>query len=151
MFFYTYLLRCTNQAYYCGHTDNLDRRLQQHHDGLIGYTAKLKPVELVWQGVFLTRAEAIDFELKVKGWTRAKKEALIVGDWDRIKTLSKSKSGAITSAVRPVPCDHSQDLPADRLVRANVASVENQASTSISTWRTVESDELLACVYRGLR
>ena len=60
-------------------------RMRQHEDGLIGYTADRKPVELVWQGEFESRAEALQFELRVKGWSRAEKEALIAGDWKVIR------------------------------------------------------------------
>jgi LAO/AO transport system kinase len=88
--FTVYLLHCADGSYYCGHTDDLDKRMQQHDGGQIGYTSERKPVELVWQGEFETREGALAFELQVKGWSRAKKEALIAGDWERIKTLAKS-------------------------------------------------------------
>jgi LAO/AO transport system kinase len=131
-YFYTYLLRCANQAYYCGHTDNLDQRMQQHHDGLIGYTAGLKPVELVWQVEFASRAEAIECELKIKGWSRAKKEALIAGDWDKIQTLSQSKKSLLLNTVRPEPVEGLGDLLA--------VTVRTQASPSTGSERTVMSE-----------
>jgi LAO/AO transport system kinase len=96
--FLVYLLRCADSSYYCGQTDSMDSRLQQHHSGEIGYTSTRKPVELVWQGEFETRAGAIEFEQQVKGWSRVKKEALIRGDWKQIQALAKSKS---TSTVHP--------------------------------------------------
>lgn len=90
-----YLLRCSDRSYYAGHTDDLESRLVQHENGLIGYTATRKPVELVWNGEFETCESALAFELRIKGWSRAKKEALIQGDWHRISALAKSKgSGA---------------------------------------------------------
>ncbi|MEQ1658853.1 MAG: GIY-YIG nuclease family protein [Hylemonella sp.] len=89
--FYVYLLRCSDGSYYGGQTDNIETRMQQHYSGEIGYTSKRKPVELVWQGEFETREGAIAFEQQIKGWTRAKKEALIAGDWLRIRELAKSK------------------------------------------------------------
>ncbi len=90
--FYVYLLQCADNSFYCGHTDDIERRLSQHHDGQIGYTAARKPVLLVWQGEFVTRAEAISFERRVKGWSRAKKAALVAGDWEQIKRLSRNHS-----------------------------------------------------------
>jgi acetate kinase len=96
--FHVYLLRCADSSYYCGHTDNLDMRMQQHHSGDVGYTSTRKPVELVWQGEFETREGALAFEQQIKGWSRAKKEALMAGDWARIQTLAKS-----SSTVRPQP------------------------------------------------
>jgi LAO/AO transport system kinase len=89
--FFVYLLRCGDGSYYCGHTDDLVRRMQQHEDGDIGYTSTRKPVELVWQGEFETREGALAFELQAKGWSRVKKEALIKSGWDEIKNLAKSK------------------------------------------------------------
>ncbi|MBT9527108.1 MAG: methylmalonyl Co-A mutase-associated GTPase MeaB, partial [Rhizobacter sp.] len=88
MAFTTYLLRCADGSYYCGHTDDMAVRLRQHEDGLIGYTAERKPFSVAWQGEFESRAEALQFELQVKGWSRAKKEALIAGDWKGIQRLA---------------------------------------------------------------
>lgn len=68
--------------------------MPQHYAGEIGYTSTRKPVELVWQGEFETREGALAFERQVKGWSRAKKEALILGDWDEIKQLARSTSSA---------------------------------------------------------
>jgi len=90
--FYVYLLRCADASYYCGQTDNIEARMQQHFSGEIGYTASRKPVELFWQGEFETREGAIAFEQQIKGWSRAKKEALIAGDWNRIQELANSKA-----------------------------------------------------------
>jgi len=89
--FYVYILRCSDGSYYCGQTDNIEARTQQHFAGEIGYTATRKPVELLWQGEFETREGAIAFEQQIKRWSQAKKEALIAGDWNRIQELAKSK------------------------------------------------------------
>jgi LAO/AO transport system kinase len=90
--FHVYILRCGDGGYYAGHTDDLDARMMQHHSGLIGYTATRKPVTLAWQGEFERREEALIFEFQIKGWSRAKKEALIAGDWIKIQELAKSKT-----------------------------------------------------------
>lgn len=91
MSFYVYLLRCADASYYCGQTDNIEVRMYQHEVGKVGYTSTRKPVELVWQGEFEKRDEAIAFERQIKGWSRAKKEALIAGDWQKVSELAKSK------------------------------------------------------------
>ena len=88
--FFVYLLRCRDGSYYCGQTDSIEARMQQHFSGEIGYTATRKPFELVWQGEFETREGAIAFEQQIKGWSRTKKEALIRGDWEAIKKLARS-------------------------------------------------------------
>jgi tRNA/rRNA methyltransferase len=87
--FYAYLLRCSDGSYYAGHTDDLEQRLAQHQSGAVtGYTRDKRPVELVWSEQFPTRDEAFASERRIKGWTRAKKEALIRGDWAALKRLA---------------------------------------------------------------
>ncbi|MHB0974096.1 MAG: GIY-YIG nuclease family protein [Thiobacillus sp.] len=94
MTFWVYLLRCTDGSYYAGHTDDLDKRINEHVAGVCGgYTATRLPVELVWSQECATRIEALSFERRIKGWSRAKKEALIRGDWGAISRLAKSKPG----------------------------------------------------------
>jgi LAO/AO transport system kinase len=83
--FHVYILACADGSYYTGHTDDIDARMSQHHDGQIGYTATRKPVTLMWQGEFETREGALAFEIQVKGWSRTKKEALMRGDWDAVQ------------------------------------------------------------------
>ena len=90
MAFYAYLLRCRDGSYYAGHTDDLELRFAQHQSGALGgYTARRLPVVLVWSDSFQTRDDAFAVERKLKGWSRAKKEALIAGDWDLISRLSR--------------------------------------------------------------
>jgi len=93
--FYTYLLRCHDGSYYVGHTDDLDVRMSQHAEALDGYIATRKPVELIWYDEFESRYLALAFERQIKGWSRAKKEALIRGDWDAIRLLAKAKTRAL--------------------------------------------------------
>ena len=79
--FRTYMLRCADTSYYVGHTDDLDVALAQHRDGSRDeYTAKRLPVELAWSAPFADRDSAFAAERRLKGWSRAKREALIAGD-----------------------------------------------------------------------
>lgn len=91
--FWIYLLRCADGSYYAGHTDDLARRLAQHHDGSVRhcYTSRRRPVVLVYSEAFATREEALAAERQVKGWSRRKKEALIQGDWAQIRRLARGK------------------------------------------------------------
>jgi predicted GIY-YIG superfamily endonuclease len=92
MSFYAYMLKCSDESYYIGHTDNLRLRMFQHQSGKFeGYTAARLPVELVWSQVFHSRDSAFHAERKIKGWSRRKKEALIKGDWAMISLLSNYK------------------------------------------------------------
>ena len=88
--FWTYILRCSDDSYYTGHTDDLDARFAAHFSGeLKGYTSERLPVELLWSQEFPTRDEAFAAERQIKGWSRAKKEALIAGNWSAIQRLAK--------------------------------------------------------------
>ena len=93
MAFWVYLLRCADGSYYAGHTDDLRKRIGEHGSGACGgYTATRLPVELVWSQECATRIEALTFERQIKGWSRAKKEALMHGDWEELSRLAKGKS-----------------------------------------------------------
>ena len=89
--FWTYMLRCSDGRYYTGHTEDLDVRFAQHQQGYFRtcWTFSRRPVELVWSEAFPTRDEALVAERMVGGWSRAKKEALIRGDWDMVSFLAQ--------------------------------------------------------------
>ncbi|MGN6056979.1 MAG: TrmH family RNA methyltransferase [Sphingomicrobium sp.] len=100
------MLRCSDGSYYAGHTDNLEARLAAHQSGLIkGYTQKRRPVTLLWSQDFSERDEAFRAERQIKGWSRAKKEALIRGDWPAIQRLASRaevlRDAALTSSAAP--------------------------------------------------
>jgi len=93
MTFWGYILRCSDGSYYTGHTDALERRIAQHQSGEIeGYTQSRRPVALVWSQEFSSRIEALEAEMRIKPWSRAKKEALIAGDWDGLKLAATPPS-----------------------------------------------------------
>jgi putative endonuclease len=102
MAFYTYILHCADGKYYTGHTDDLEKRIGQHQSGLMkGFTSSRLPVTLMWVQDFPTRYEALDAELKIKGWSQAKKEALIRGDWDGVAFFARppKKRGVVPHGV----------------------------------------------------
>lgn len=83
--FIFYILRCCDSSYYCGSTNNLKRRLQDHQSGNgCSWTNKRLPVELVYHENHSTLVEVRRRESQVKGWTRTKKEKLIRGDWKKL-------------------------------------------------------------------
>lgn len=94
MDFYAYLVRCADGSYYAGHTDNLEQHIAQHQTGMTGgNAARRRPVTLVWSERFATRDEAFAAERKLKGWSRAKKEVLITGDWALVSQRARSRKG----------------------------------------------------------
>jgi predicted GIY-YIG superfamily endonuclease len=104
MGFWTYMLHCADRSFYVGHTDDLDARIRAHESGIIpGYTSTRRPVKLVWADEFPSRYEALQAERQIKGWSRAKKLALIRGDWPLISELarnSEEKERASTGSAR---------------------------------------------------
>ena len=58
-----------------------------------GYTSSRLPVQLIWSERFDRIMDAIAVERQLKGWSRAKKEALIRGDWTGVKLLAKRRAG----------------------------------------------------------
>ena len=89
--YFVYILLCSDNSYYTGVTNNMERRLYEHENGLDtnSYTFKRKPLKLVFQEDFNDINQAIAFEKQIKGWRRAKKEAIINGDWYLLPELAK--------------------------------------------------------------
>jgi putative endonuclease len=115
MGFWAYMLHSADGHFYVGHTDDLDTRIGAHQSGLIAaYTSTRLPVALVWSDEFPSRYEALQAERQIKGWSRAKKLALVRGDWKLISALarnSKEKERASTSSARTdvgasLPCSN---------------------------------------------
>jgi putative endonuclease len=90
-YYWTYILKCSDGSFYIGMTNDIDQRILQHNSGVNSdcYTFKKRPVELVYQAMFQNPNEAIAFEKKLKGWSRAKKIALINGEFEKLAGLSK--------------------------------------------------------------
>jgi putative endonuclease len=90
---YMYILLCANGNYYTGSTVDLDRRLQQHQNGEgANFTKKHLPVKLMYYEEFERIDEAFYREKQVQGWSRAKKEALINGDKNKLHELAECKN-----------------------------------------------------------
>jgi len=100
--FYAYILVCADGSYYTGHTDDIEARSAAHEAGTIdGYTKTRRPVSLVWTQEFESRYDALSAERQIKGWSRAKKRALIEGKWDLLRLLSHIHGSAHERRVDP--------------------------------------------------
>jgi predicted GIY-YIG superfamily endonuclease len=90
MAFWVYILRCADGRYYSGHTNDLERRFaQRQHGSFCDFTSRRLPVQLIWSETFQTREEALAAEMRIKPWSRAKKEALVRGDWASLSLYAK--------------------------------------------------------------
>jgi putative endonuclease len=107
---WVYILRCSDNSYYVGSTNNLELRISQHQEGLGSqYTRNRLPVELIYTEEFQTVAEAFYREKQIQGWSKCKREALIKGLFDQLKvfsecqndTSSKLQKDSDTSKVKP--------------------------------------------------
>ena len=93
---YVYILRCADGSYYVGSATGHDvsMRVDQHNAGSYpGYTFTRRPVVLIWSEYFDRITDGIAAERQIKGWSRAKKEALIRSDWTRLSELSRRRAG----------------------------------------------------------
>jgi predicted GIY-YIG superfamily endonuclease len=91
--FYLYMPQCRDGSFYVGHTDDLEKRIAEHEAGTFGgYTAQRKPLKLVFVDEFSSRDEAIERERQLKGWSRAKKAALVRDDWAEVHRLAKRRT-----------------------------------------------------------
>ena len=89
---YIYILRCENDELYVGSTNDINDRVVRHKSGRGAvYTKHHKPEELIYTEEYETYQEAFKRERQIKGWSRAKKEALVAGDIEKLKQFSKSK------------------------------------------------------------
>ena len=88
---WAYIVECSDGSYYVGSTTDLELRLWQHNNSPEGaaYTRRRRPVRLVWAAEFDRIEEAFAFEKRVQGWGRAKRAALIRGDFDALPGLSR--------------------------------------------------------------
>ena len=90
-----YILECGDGTFYVGSTRNLEYRLAEHQSGVnCRYTSKRQPVRLVYCEEFDRIDDAFAREKQVQGWSRAKRIALITGDIEVLKELSRTKSRA---------------------------------------------------------
>ncbi len=86
-----YILRCRDGSYYTGLTkQSIEARLWEHNAGVYdGYTARRRPVELVFMEVYDRILDAIARERQIKGWNRQKKEALVAYAYEALPDLSR--------------------------------------------------------------
>ncbi len=92
MKWYIYILLCDKKFFYVGLTSNLNQRFKSHQNKYNLATKEFKEVELIYNESYGTRFEAESREKQLKGWSRAKKAALVKGNIGLLRKLSKSRS-----------------------------------------------------------
>jgi putative endonuclease len=90
---WVYILKCADGRYYVGshRGEDVGQRVDEHNAGVWpdAWTHSRRPVTLAWADYFDSAIQAIAFERQLKGWSRAKKEAVISGQWSKLKWLAK--------------------------------------------------------------
>lgn len=116
-----YILKCADNSFYIGSTLNLEKRLWEHQNSLgANYTKKRLPVKLVFCEAFSRVDEAFYRENQVKGWNRAKKQALVDGRYEDLPDLALNASAK--TLVMASSEQASLNTPFDRLrVRSSLA------------------------------
>ena len=92
--YYVYILQCSDKSYYTGITNDLERRFAEHESGddKKAYTYKRRPLKIVYFEEFNEVNSAIEFEKRIKGWSRKKKECLINDNFEKLTELSECKN-----------------------------------------------------------
>ena len=84
------MVRCSDNSLYCGQSNNLSKRLEEHNSSnsrSAQYTKIRRPVILVYSEKFGSLQEAMRREWQIKKWSKAKKEAIIMGNLELLKRL----------------------------------------------------------------
>ena len=98
MHWFTYILLCSDDSYYVGHTEDIEARLALHNAGKGAvHTAHRRPVTLVYIEPYPSKAQAIAREKQIKKWSRAKKRAIINGDLVRLHNLAERYNKGINA------------------------------------------------------
>lgn len=89
--YHIYILKCADDSFYIGVTNNIERRIIEHQEGVdeTCYTYKRRPLELVYNEMFIDIEQAIAREKQLKKWSRKKKMALINESIEELEKLSR--------------------------------------------------------------
>ena len=89
-----YILECADGTYYTGSTKDLEKRLIEHQEGKgANHTRNRLPVKLVYVEEYQRIDSAFYREKQIQGWRREKKEALIIGELEKLPGLAECKKG----------------------------------------------------------
>ncbi len=79
--YYVYILKCGDGSFYCGYTNDVQKRFEKHKSGKgAKYTRSRLPLEIVYIEKFENKSDALKRECSIKSMTRLQKEKL-VGDY----------------------------------------------------------------------
>jgi superfamily II DNA or RNA helicase len=136
---YMYILECADGSFYTGSTNHLRHRLVQHKNGEGAlHTERHLPVKLVYYETFDHVAQAFKREKQIQRWSRAKKIALIRGDIEQLKLLSRASSGSVTGKSAPEPVEgYFGEYPEDFFDFIVIDECHRGGARDESNWRDI--------------
>ena len=83
--FFVYILQCSDNSFYTGYTNNIDKRLQAHNAGKASkYTRTRLPVKLIYVEELATKSEALKREKQIKSFPQTQKNSFLHTSANRI-------------------------------------------------------------------
>ena len=120
-----YILECSDGSYYVGSTRDLGGRVWEHNEGLgAKYTARRRPVKVVYAAEFASVGEAYEREKQLQGWGRSKRKALIDGDYAALPELARKHFERCRTHSRFRPDQRGGETESTSQESASPASVE---------------------------
>ena len=90
---YMYILECSDGTTYVGSTRSLEKRVWEHNNGLgAAYTRRRQPVTLLYAEEYADVGAAFAREKQVQGWSRAKRDALIAGEFGELSRKARGRN-----------------------------------------------------------
>ncbi len=134
---FMYILQCNDGSFYTGSTNDLARRIEQHKTGEgAEYTKLHSPIKLVYYETFERVDLAFEREKQIQKWSRAKKIALIRGDIELLKKLSKNKSEG-EPKVGELAEPYFGEYPADYFDFIIIDECHRGGANDESNWRSI--------------
>ena len=135
---YMYILECSDGSFYTGSTKNLRLRMEQHKNGEGAQHTKINlPVKLVYYETFDRIDSAFNREKQIQKWSRAKKLALIQGDIDKLKELSKNRQ-AVEMPKTPEPVEgYFGEYPKDYFDFIVIDECHRGGANDEGNWRAI--------------
>lgn len=136
---YMYILECADGSFYTGSTKNLRLRMEQHKNGEgAEYTKNNLPVKLIYYETFDRIDFAFNREKQIQKWSKDKKLALIQGDTELLKKLSKNKQGLEESPKVPEPVEgYFGEYPKDYFDFIIIDECHRGGANDESNWRAI--------------
>ena len=136
--YYVYIVKCADQSYYTGITNNIELRLYGHNHGINPdcYTYKRRPVKLMFVQDFSNPKDAIAAEKQIKGWSRKKKESLFQDDWNKIHELAKCENSTSHIHHKKPSLDSARDDKTG--MRMTYVRIHNVTLSGVEGWSGVE-------------